>query len=186
MQSQIEKSHYKSIVNPFLQQTKQELEKELKYLQSLKGDYQEISNYLNSYIQINNQATEDMVVNLVNKALRAIFSDKNIQVKLNKNINWSKVIYSLSIIEDGVEGDINSFGGGVLAVIAVVMKIIFVLKTSAYPMLVLDESLGFVSVEYQPTLSQFLSEVSKEMGVTIILISHQPQVVERADIVLEL
>ena len=47
--------------------------------------------------------------------------------------------------------------------------------------LVLDETLSAISIEYQEKLSMFISQICRDMGFTILLVSHQPTLAEKAN-----
>lgn len=118
---------------------------------------------------------------LVNSALIQTIPDQNFQFAINSAIRRGTTSYTWSITKDGVEGNINSFGGGAFAIVAFMLKVISQLISRRYPLLVLDESLNFISAEYQPTTSLFLKEMAKQFNCTIILVSHQPAFSEEAD-----
>jgi len=168
-------------VVPALEAQIDELKKTNAELVAQKELLAEISSYLNSYIQITNKGTEDELTTLVNEALLTIFDDQSISIRLDKKVIGFKVFYQIMVLEDGIEGSVDSYGGGILAVIAVILKIIFLVKTQSYPILFLDESLGFVSEQYQAKLSAFLKAFSHKMGITILLVSHQVTMMTYAD-----
>jgi ABC-type dipeptide/oligopeptide/nickel transport system ATPase subunit len=78
-------------------------------------------------------------------------------------------------LQDNVRGSINSFGGGIIAVIAVVLKILFNIVTKRFPLLVFDETLSFLAVNYIPAMSEFLKTLSKEFNIPILLVTHQKE-----------
>jgi ABC-type uncharacterized transport system YnjBCD ATPase subunit len=73
-------------------------------------------------------------------------------------------------------------GGGMVAVVGFVLRLVLLLKTpGARRVLLLDESFAHVSREYEPRVAEFLSEVSKNAGVQIILITHSDAFSDVAD-----
>lgn len=118
---------------------------------------------------------------LVNNALEAIFTDQDFRFEIESAIRRNATTYTWSLYKDGVKGNINSFGGGAFAVISLMLKVISQIISKRYPLLVLDESLSFVSAEYLPQLSNFLKELSKQFNITIVLVTHQPAFADSAD-----
>jgi len=118
---------------------------------------------------------------LVNSALTTIFYDMDITFAIRQKIKRNMNTYMIIISKDGVEGNVNSFGGGVIAVVALVLKILFNLFSGSYPLIVLDESLSFLSDKYIKNASHFINELSKEFNIPIILVTHQNLFSEHAE-----
>jgi hypothetical protein len=124
------------------------------------------------------------IENIVNEGLKVVFSD-NIEIKIISSILNNKTTYHIDITQNGVHGTQESFGGGVLAVISLCLRVVMIIYCKRDRILFLDESLGFVSEVYQPNLSNFISQLCKRLGFNITLISHQPKMVAYADRIYE-
>lgn len=124
------------------------------------------------------------IENIVNEGLKVVFSD-NIEIKIISSILNNKTTYHIDITQNGVHGTQESFGGGVLAVISLCLRVVMIIYCKRDRMLFLDESLGFVSEVYQPSLSNFISQLCKRLGFNITLISHQPKMTAYADRIYE-
>lgn len=122
---------------------------------------------------------------LVDSALAAIFPDQNLKFRLISEVKRNTIQYRIAIIQDGHEGTINSYGGGPVAVIAVVLKILFNRLSGRAPLIVLDESLSFLSEKYIANASTFLKEISTEFHIPILMVTHQPRFAQLADQVLQ-
>lgn len=118
---------------------------------------------------------------LVNSALASIFYDQEITFKIKQETKRNLNCYSFVTLKDGVEGSIHSFGGGVMAIEAMVLKILFNLLSKRYPLLILDESLSFVSEKYIEGTSKFIKELSEEFDIPIVLVTHQDSFESNAD-----
>lgn len=123
----------------------------------------------------------EKVESFVNRALTLIFPDLSLSFKIEQDVKRGNNTYSFAVYQGSIKGSIHSFGGGVIAVIAVVLKILFNIITKRFPLLALDETLSFLAVNYIPAMSDFLKTVSKEFGIPIILVTHQPQFASAAD-----
>jgi ABC-type lipoprotein export system ATPase subunit len=62
------------------------------------------------------------------------------------------------------------------------LKIIFNIFTKRFPVLLLDESLAFLSEQYQSSFSNLLKELSRQFNLIIVLVTHQAMFAESADI----
>lgn len=124
------------------------------------------------------------IENIVNEGLKVVFSD-NIEIKIISSILNNKTTYHIDITQNGVHGTQESFGGGVLAVISLCLRVVMIIYCKRDRILFLDESLGFVSEIYQPSLSNFISQLCKRLGFDITLISHQPRMTAYTDRIYE-
>lgn len=123
------------------------------------------------------------IEHLVNEALKDIFYDLNLQFSLVSEVKRDVNQYRISITNGGVGGTVDSIGGGVLSVVACVLKIMFNRFTRKYPLVVFDESLSFLSEKYIARASSFLKAMSIEFGMPILMVTHQNQLAESADAV---
>lgn len=121
------------------------------------------------------------IESFVNRALSLIFTDMNLSFKIEQDVKRGNNVYSFEILKDDIRGSIHSFGGGVIAVISVVLKILFNIVTKRFPLLVLDETLSFLAVNYIPAMSEFLKTLSKEFNIPILLVTHQKEFAVAAD-----
>lgn len=118
---------------------------------------------------------------LVNSALATIFPDQEIRFRILSEIKRNTVQYRVAIIQDGHEGTINSYGGGPVSVIALVLKLLFNVLAKRYPFLAFDESLSFLSEKYIDNASAFIKEMSDEFKMPILFVTHQPKLAAASD-----
>lgn len=118
---------------------------------------------------------------LVNSALSTIFTDMKLDFKIISEIKRNANSYRMVIVENGVEGNLNSFGGGVWAIVAFVLKVLFNILGKRHPMLAFDESLSFLSEKYIPNASAFIKDLSREFNMPILLVTHQPLFTQASD-----
>ena len=121
--------------------------------------------------------TED----LVNSALATIFPDQEIRFRIISEIKRNTVQYRVAIVQDGHEGTTNSYGGGPVSVIALVLKLLFNVLAKRYPFLAFDESLAFLSEKYIDNASAFIKEMSDEFKMPILFVTHQPKLAAASD-----
>lgn len=144
---------------------------------------EQVNVFLASQIQEKVGETKYKLESLVNQGLEYIFGNGT-KIVIESAFKNNKTIFSLNIVKDGLnEGRASSFGGGVLAVVAVLLRVSVILISKVERFIFLDESLNFVSIHYQEKLSHFLKQVCKSLDFDIVLISHQETLNKHADIV---
>lgn len=157
------------------------LTSEIKELQSESDLLEEVNKFFATQIDEKISNTKYQIEALVNQGLQYIFGE-SIKIRIDSAFKNNKTMFSLKIVKDNVnEGVAESFGGGVLAVVACLLKISSILITKKERLLVMDESLTYVSIEFQEKLSQFLSKICEQMNFEIILITHQPKMASYAN-----
>jgi DNA repair exonuclease SbcCD ATPase subunit len=125
------------------------------------------------------------VEDLVNTALRSVIHDHTIEFKLVSEVKRNVNTYRIALVQNGMEGNIDSYGGGVVALCAVVLKLIFNRFAGRYPLIALDESLSFLADKYVDAASALLKDMSRQFDMPILLVTHNPQFRACADRVIE-
>ena len=96
-------------------------------------------------------------------------------MRLN-SIHRNEPAIDILVIENELEVDPQkSCGGGVNDIISLVLKIIFIYLKNSNRILILDESLKFLSRNYLEQASSFIRDISERMNLQIILVSHKPE-----------
>ena len=127
------------------------------------------------------------VEQLQTEGLQAVFDDQDIKVKANVEVQRGKVSVELLTVQkhpDGaeVEGLSNdSFGGSVSTVQSVLLRLIIMMRWGLRPVIMLDESLPAFDSNYVTNMGHFLSTLCKRLDMDILLVSHNPAMVEAAD-----
>lgn len=138
---------------------------------------------------IDQEVTEGVkaVEDLQTEGLRTVFSDQDLAVRADVEVQRGKVSVDLITsqkLSDGtvVEGMSNdSFGGAVTTVQSVLMRVIVVLRRGMRPLLVMDESLPAFDDGYVNNMGEFLSLVCGRLGLDVLLVTHNPALVEAGD-----
>tara|TARA_R110002020_G_scaffold156437_2_gene338543 strand:+ start:870 stop:1484 length:615 start_codon:yes stop_codon:yes gene_type:complete len=129
-------------------------------------------------LQISANYREDicnLFTNLVTEALTSIF-EKDIRFEIKLYSYRKEPAIDITVIEDELEVDPQkSCGGGVNDIISLVLKIIFIYLKNSNRILILDESLKFLSRNYLEQASSFIRDISERMNLQIILVSHKPE-----------
>jgi ABC-type thiamine transport system ATPase subunit len=92
-----------------------------------------------------------------------------------------KINVSFITVQDSVEGKaLDSFGGAVSTVQSILLRLSIILRRGLKPILLLDESLPAFDPGYIHLMAEFLSTLCKNMGVNILLVTHNPNLVDAA------
>jgi hypothetical protein len=127
------------------------------------------------------------VERLQTEGLRAVFEGQDLQVKASVEVSRGKVSVDLVTVQkqdDGseIEGLCNdSFGGAVTTVQSVLLRIILIIRRGLRPILFLDETLPALDDNHTINTGRFLSTLCKRLGVDVLLVTHNPVLVEAAD-----
>lgn len=81
-------------------------------------------------------------------------------------------------MRDGIELDpMSSTGGGVVDVASFALRIAALLmqKPAGRLLLILDEPFRFVSEEYRDRVKDLVEELSKELGIQFIIVTHMKE-----------
>jgi len=127
------------------------------------------------------------VERLLTEGLQAVFTDQDLRVKAEVAVERGKVAVNLVTCQknpDGseVEGLGNdAFGGAVTTVQSILLRIIIVLRRGLRPALLLDEALPAFDGNYVANMGNFLRTLCARLGMDILLVTHNPALVEAAD-----
>lgn len=119
---------------------------------------------------------------LVTSGLRITFDDQKLEFCAKVESYRGKTAVSFQLKENGREAPImESYGGGVLVVAGVLLRAVVIIALGFRRVLVLDESLSHLSAAYIPNASRLLRKLCKELGFTILMVTHQPEFAAEAD-----
>jgi hypothetical protein len=120
---------------------------------------------------------------IVNTAIHSIFGGKY-TFKLSFEIARNKTEANIVLLQNGKEVDpLESTGGGVCAILSYTLQIILLLLSGAPRVLVVDQLFGDISEKYKPLAYSVMSQLSKEMGIQVIAVSHDKHMIHIADAV---
>lgn len=122
---------------------------------------------------------------LQTEGLQEIFHDQELAAKAVVKEERGKISVSLLTVEKSegfeVEGASNdSFGGSIMTMQEIFMRISVIYRRGLRPLLLLDETLAAVADKYVDRAAGFLATLSDRLGLDILLISHDDAVVGAA------
>jgi DNA repair ATPase RecN len=119
---------------------------------------------------------------LVTDGLRAIFDDLHLEFQAEMVTYRGVSGIKFSLLQDGKAAPLlEGYGGGVLAVVSVLLRVVTILLLNIQRVLILDESLAHVSAQYIANTSKLLRKLTDDLGFTIVLVTHQTEFVEFAN-----
>jgi len=121
-------------------------------------------------------------------AMSMVFDDPY-QVGIYFVAKRGKVEAELSFSKDGERFDpLSAAGGGAVDVASFALRLALwscVKKESSLPVFIMDEPFKFVSLDLQEHAMALMKEVSNELGLQLIVISHIPDMIDQADVVVK-
>ena len=137
---------------------------------------------LNKFMDISLKPKINFLEESISSGLKFIFG-KNYEFKIINEIKNNKNVYYFKLNMDDISGDIDSSGGGVMAVISFLIRLNINVMENKYKLMILDESLNHLSESYQENLSNFIKIMCKKFDTNIIMVTHQPKMSIHADVV---
>jgi ABC-type dipeptide/oligopeptide/nickel transport system ATPase component len=137
---------------------------------------------------LDEEISEDIksIVELQTEGLQEIFYDKNMSACADISESRGKVSVSLQAVNKTktlgeIQGDpTTSFGGSIATIQGILLRISVLYRRELRPVLILDETLKFVNKQYIERAVAFLQRLCEEMGLDILLITHDHDIVSAA------
>lgn len=119
---------------------------------------------------------------LVSAGLKLVFDDQSLEFRTIMDKSRGKTSLKFELLEGGRSSPImTSYGGGVLAVAGVLLRVVTITALGLKRVLLLDESLSHLADAYIPNASKLLKKLCKELDFTIVVVTHLPAFAEHAD-----
>lgn len=138
---------------------------------------------------IDGEITEGVkaIESLQTEGVRAVFNDQDITVRADVEVSRGKVNVSLITAQRQDNGDViegpslDGFGGAVSTVQSILLRLAIIFRRGLRPVLFLDETLPAFDEKYVHNMAAFLKTLCKRMGVDILLVTHNPTLVDAGD-----
>lgn len=122
------------------------------------------------------------IESLVSEGLELVFPGEGAGFVVEKKSGAKGTSHRFLVCKGGVQGPpIDTFGGGIVNVVQLLLRVIMIQRFGLRKLLILDESFSNVSQEYLPMVSDLLRTLCEEQGFEILLITHQPILTSSAD-----
>jgi DNA repair exonuclease SbcCD ATPase subunit len=173
-----------------------ELETEIAQLAATRAAADRVSGVLASIGSERDAAARTQIEALVTSGLQAIFEENLSFHLIESTLRQTPQIDFVvkTHLPDGSSFDtdvLSARGGGLAAVVGLLLRVVLILLTRASgkkapDLLVLDETLAHLSREYLDAAGQFLRTLVDSTGLQLLMVTHQHELVEFADVVYRL
>lgn len=138
---------------------------------------------------IDTEVTEGVkaVEDLLSEGLKVVFDDQDLSVRADVDVQRGKVSVDLITVQRQPDGTVtegmskDAFGGAVTTVQSVLLRIIVTLRRGLRPILFMDETLPAFDSNYVHNMGTFLKVLCQRLDMDVLLVSHNPAMVEAAD-----
>jgi DNA repair exonuclease SbcCD ATPase subunit len=135
------------------------------------------------------KSTQDQLTfhikDLVQSALDSVFPDKYV-FGAEFEIKRGRSEARLFLEKDGIERDpMNANGGGIVDIISVALRMACWCLSRSENVLLFDEPFKYLSAQYRPMMAEMLAVMAKRLGLQIIMVTHDPDMMAIADRVFE-
>jgi len=120
---------------------------------------------------------------IVNLALKSIFPE-SYRFNLRLLSRRGKTEAEINLTRDGFElHPLQAVGGGVVDILSVALRIALwsLSKPRTRKTIILDEPFRHLSADLLPLASRMLKEISRELGIQFIVVTHSKELVHEAD-----
>lgn len=128
---------------------------------------------------------EELISSLVTESLSVVFPEP-MEFRVRYETKRGRPFCSLAIVKHGEELDpMSMMGGSVVDVISFTLRVVLLLLRGdrTRRLLVFDEPFRFVSADLRPQVSHMVHRLAHELGIQMIIITHEPTLASIADAV---
>lgn len=116
-----------------------------------------------------------MIDKMLTTGLQLVFDDQALEFKTEIKKMRGKTAINFQLLEKGRSTPImESYGGGVLVVAGLLLRVVTIVALNMRRILILDETLSHLSDEYVSNASKLLRKLCDELQFTVLLVTHQP------------
>lgn len=124
----------------------------------------------------------ELIDKLITSGLVIVFPDQILDFKTRVVRERGRTAIKFDLYQNGTLLKLqDACGGGVLCVIGILLRVVTILMLGMKRVLFLDESLSHLSIQYIPNAAKLLQKICKELGFTILMVTHQPEFTSFAD-----
>lgn len=125
------------------------------------------------------EMAHERIAGVVSRCLEVVFDEPyEFKIVFEKKRNQTEA--RLVFVRDGMEiNPMDAAGGGVVDVAAFALRLacISLRRPRLRRFVVMDEPFRFVSVQYRPRVRQMLEQLSEQMDMQLLLVTHAPELV---------
>lgn len=120
---------------------------------------------------------------LVSAGLKLVFDDMNLKFSTKLDKLRGKTAVKFEVDHDGKQFPLlESYGGGVLAIVGVLLRVTTIMALGCRRFLILDETLAHLSEQYIGNASKLLNKICEDLGFTVIMVTHASEFATYANV----
>lgn len=166
-----------------LRNTIASMEKQYTDLFHNKSVLEEAKPYIDTLIERFSVTALKKLEDLLTLGLQRIFQDRDYKVEIRVSEKRSAKCAEIYLLDSGhafLMRD-SAVAGGILVVVGFLIQAFYVANLDVSKILFLDEALSNISTQYLDNFFSFVKELSRQIGLTVILITHDTRFLEYAD-----
>ena len=139
--------------------------------------------YIDDIIDKFSETSLKRLEELLTLGVSRIFQDRDYRVEIKVSEKRSSKCAELYLIDGGHAFMMRDscVAGGILVVVGFLIQVFYVANLDVSKTLFLDEALSNISTQYLDNFFSFVKELSEQIGLTFILITHDNRFLEYAD-----
>lgn len=131
---------------------------------------------------------EQRIADLITNGLQQVF-EEDMEFSIEEKVQGDISVLDFKLTQRRPDGSLlvtdimGAKGGGVVSIVGFLLRVIVILsiRPAILPVLFVDESFAHLSKDYVPRAAELLAELSKETGIQIVMITHEPEFARVAD-----
>ena len=175
-------------INGFYQALKKQEQELRSTVQDLKEDIDILiksSAVLKHLLDVMIKDETERMSGLITYGLKTIFDDQKLTFSPRIVQKGGKIYIELKTINNGIEGGYKSFGGSVAVIESFLLRVLCIIKKDLAKLMLLDETFAAVGESYIANTGNLIKELSKKLGLDVLLVTHQKDFQQNADHVYE-
>ncbi len=132
------------------------------------------------------QTAHEQIARLVDRCLADVFGADAYECRIEINRKRGKTEAEIYLLRNGAQlKPLDECGGGVVDVTAFALRTAALIMKRPKPrsLLLLDEPFKHLSKQYRPRAARLIQEMAHELGVQIILVTHDPALTTDAKVI---
>ncbi len=162
----------------------QEAEGELQDLQTRKRTLLSSIEVMKQLIEALSREQINALKDLISYGLKTIFVDRDysLDIVISESRNVKQANFFL--VETLADGSVlksefrDAIGGGVLAVVGLIIQVYYIIYFSQRPILFMDEALSQISTQYIGPVLEFINQLAEQKHFKFVLVSHDDRFIE--------
>jgi len=159
---------------------------------SLEEDYRIQQNSIDILRQIIDKMSQEhinRVTDLISYALRIVFHNRDYRFQIDLEDKRNTKYAEMYLIErrsgESFKVPVDSVGGGIRTIVGFTLQVFYIDYFNLNPVLFVDEAFSQISDDYIDGLKHFIDQLAEKRDFKIVLVTHDPRFISRADEVYE-